>query len=220
MKAVRVQSWLCRGVKRQLLREGAGWTPKQVDGWAPRRQSPSLARTLCPFCHVSIVSLFLNVSLFLFSVFSLVVCLSLCVWLSKSPLSQSTSRFVSQASCSASPKHFLPPDKTTFYLLYLRCWAPLPCPLRCKHRRTKIFLPVCSLTYTRNLEKSLAHARYPRVNQVFVVLVVKVNDWPRSGCETGAQDASWSRNQNSKPEFGITSCPRLESSQRPWGPGS
>lgn len=83
----------------------------------------------------------------LFSVLSLVVCLSLCVGLSESPLSHSTSCSVSPTSCSASPQHFLPPDKTAFYLLYLPCWAPFPCPLRCKHHGTafspSLFTNIC-----------------------------------------------------------------------------
>lgn len=144
----------------------------------------SVLSAMCPSSRCS--------STFLSSFFLSYLWLSVshCACDSPNPLCLNPPLALSQASCSASPKHFLPPDKTTFYLSYLCCWAPFPCPLRCKHHRTKTFLPVCSLTYTRNLEKSLAHARYPRVNQVFVVLVVKVNDWPRSGCETGAQDAS------------------------------
>ena len=76
----------CDGTKLAVLRcgkaaaVGEGWVGRErVDGGGPRRPSQgSLARPFCPFCHLSISSLFLKVSLFPF--FCLISgCLSLTV---------------------------------------------------------------------------------------------------------------------------------------------
>ena len=145
MTAVTVQSWLCWAVERQLggglggprsrwMGEGLGGRARAL--WLDH----SALSAICPSPHCS--SKFLSS---LFSVLSLVVCLSLCVWLSESPLSQSTSCSMSPTSCSASPQHFLPPDKTPFYLLLFTLLGPFPLPIKMQAPQDWFF-SLCSLT--------------------------------------------------------------------------